>query len=245
MKKIYFLFLFATLSLFNFLQAQSVTANSTTPNAMATYTFTYVNSSAIGSGTSAPNIFLLNKPTGYANFIAYGTVAAIAPYLSLEVNGNPVAINSTNFSIAGSWSGGIQLSASFQIAAGSTIKVVTSGIIANPSNTSGSYTFNWSTAAGSGAAIQPFSAVVTFSTLSTNEKSKKPAVVISPNPAKDFVTISNITKGTDVSVFDMTGKLLYQTKANATTTTIGTSSYKNGLYMVKVDGQTSKLLISK
>ena len=68
---------------------------------------------------------------------------------------------------------------------------------------------------------------------------------IFPNPAKDFVTISNVVKGAEVSLFDMSGKLLYSTKATGTTLTINTSSYKNGVYMLKVDGQTTKLLISK
>ena len=66
-----------------------------------------------------------------------------------------------------------------------------------------------------------------------------------PNPAKDFVTISNLNRGADVALFDITGKLLYQTKSFGTTLTINTSSYKNGMYLVKVDGQVIKLMISK
>lgn len=72
-----------------------------------------------------------------------------------------------------------------------------------------------------------------------------PKFTIYPNPAKDFVNLSNITRGADVSVYDMTGKLLYTTKAIGAAVTINTSSYKNGVYMVKVDGQVTKLLISK
>lgn len=68
---------------------------------------------------------------------------------------------------------------------------------------------------------------------------------LTPNPAKDFVTISNLTKGAVVSLFDMSGKLLYAIKTTGTTITINTSSYKNGIYLVKVDENTSKLIISK
>ena len=81
-------------------------------------------------------------------------------------------------------------------------------------------------------------------TLGTSELKVK-AVSLSPNPAKDFVTISNLTKGADVSLYDITGKLLYSAKASGNTMTINASMYKNGMYLVKVDGQTSKLLIAK
>ena len=77
------------------------------------------------------------------------------------------------------------------------------------------------------------------------ENVKVSNINMSPNPAKDFVTISNLTKGADVALFDMTGKLLYQTKSFGTTLTINTSSYKNGMYLVKVEGQAIKLLIAK
>lgn len=75
--------------------------------------------------------------------------------------------------------------------------------------------------------------------------SKESKVLLFPNPAKDFVTISNLTRGAEVALFDVTGKLLYQTKALGTTLIMNTSSYKNGVYLVKVDGQVIKLLISK
>ena len=92
----------------------------------------------------------------------------------------------------------------------------------------------------------PFSALykISAASLSTNSVATK-TLSISPNPAKDFVTISNLSKGAEVALFDVTGKLLYQTKSLGVTLTINTSSYKNGMYLVKVDGQTSKLMISK
>lgn len=68
---------------------------------------------------------------------------------------------------------------------------------------------------------------------------------IFPNPAKDFVNVSNVTKGAEVSVLDMTGKLLYQTKSTGTTFTLNTSTLKNGIYLLKVEGQVTKLLIAK
>jgi len=85
---------------------------------------------------------------------------------------------------------------------------------------------------------------ITVNSLAAQSVSEK-KLQISPNPAKDFVTISNINKGAQISVSDMTGKLLYQTKATSTTHSLNTSAYKNGVYLLKVDGQTTKLLITK
>lgn len=84
---------------------------------------------------------------------------------------------------------------------------------------------------------------VTGLTLSTREKDLN-KLSLYPNPAKDFVTVNNLTKGTEVSLYDMTGKQLYRTKATGNTVTIITSSYQNGMYVVKVNGQASKLLIA-
>lgn len=66
-----------------------------------------------------------------------------------------------------------------------------------------------------------------------------------PNPAKDFVTVSNVGKGAEIGLYDITGKLLYSTKANGTSVTLNTSAYQNGVYVLRVNGQASKLLISK
>ena len=86
-------------------------------------------------------------------------------------------------------------------------------------------------------------AVVT-NNLSTLESSKKKWFIY-PNPAKDFVNISNFNKGAQISLYDMTGRLLFSTKALSATVTIDTSAYQSGVYVLKVDGQSSKLLISK
>jgi len=86
-------------------------------------------------------------------------------------------------------------------------------------------------------------AVVT-NNLSTAESNNKKWFIY-PNPAKDFVNISNFNKGAQISLYDMTGKLLFSTKALSATVTINTSTYQSGVYVLKVDGQSSKLLISK
>lgn len=69
--------------------------------------------------------------------------------------------------------------------------------------------------------------------------------LIYPNPAKDFVTISNLKKGQEIVIYDVTGKLLYRTTATQTVMTLNTTFYKNGLYLVKIGNESMKLMISK
>ncbi|MFT3920340.1 T9SS type A sorting domain-containing protein [Cloacibacterium sp.] len=82
------------------------------------------------------------------------------------------------------------------------------------------------------------------STLSTTNV-KQNSFALYPNPAKDFVTLNNLTKGSEVSIIDMNGKLLFKTKAADTVLTINTSSFANGVYLVKVNNNVSKLVVAK
>jgi hypothetical protein len=55
-----------------------------------------------------------------------------------------------------------------------------------------------------------------------------------PNPANEFVTISNIEAGSTVSLVDLSGKVISQTIANSTSLTIPTSNFNAGVYFVRV-----------
>lgn len=87
--------------------------------------------------------------------------------------------------------------------------------------------------------------LVSSTTLSTTDSLTEPQVGIYPNPAKDFVTISNLKKGQEIVIYDVTGKLLYRTTATQTVMTLNTTFYKNGLYLVKIGNESMKLMISK
>ena len=171
MKKHYFLKLvMSVLLIFTLIQtgvAQTVTVSTKTPGALATYTFTYVTTGDIGTGTLAPNIFYFTSPTGYPDFVAVTPLISLAPYATLKINGVVTPIDANNFgSNYGSWTTGIQISTGAAavgttITAGSTIQLIVTGIISNPSS-AGNYTFNWRTAESSGAAVESYSANVTF-----------------------------------------------------------------------------------
>ncbi len=147
--------------------AQTVTVSTKTPGALANYTFTYVTTGDIGTGTLAPNIFYLTAPTGYPDFIAVTPLISLAPYVTLKINDVVTPIDANSFgSNYGSWTTGIQISTGdaaigTTIVAGSTIQLIVSGIITNPA-APGNYTFNWRTAEGPGTTVESFSSIVTF-----------------------------------------------------------------------------------
>lgn len=81
-----------------------------------------------------------------------------------------------------------------------------------------------------------------------NEKSNK-EVSIYPNPAQEFITISN-TSWQVIRMFDASGKMIYLNSNNENyNLVISLEDFENGTYMVQIvsDGkiQTEKLIISK
>ena len=79
----------------------------------------------------------------------------------------------------------------------------------------------------------------------TTTETKNNLLKVYPNPAKDHVVISNISKGENISVYDLSGKILFQTKSPGNSLNINTSSYKNGIYLVKVGEKTTKIIVNK
>lgn len=68
---------------------------------------------------------------------------------------------------------------------------------------------------------------------------------LSPNPAQDFTVLNGVKKGAKISVYDLSGKLLLSTIATESQFTINTTSFTKGVYMVKVDNESVKLVVSK
>lgn len=72
---------------------------------------------------------------------------------------------------------------------------------------------------------------------------------IYPNPASEFVTLTNLSNSTSVSITDLAGKQVYSTTANATELSINTSGFANGVYLVNIGNNgsvaTKKLIVNK
>jgi len=64
-----------------------------------------------------------------------------------------------------------------------------------------------------------------------------------PNPAFDVVTISNNTTINHITITNMLGQILIDSKVNATSTTLSTGNLSSGTYLVQVQmGKNSKIL---
>jgi hypothetical protein len=71
-----------------------------------------------------------------------------------------------------------------------------------------------------------------------------------PNPAHDFVTLTNIPNGSTLQVLDLTGKLVYNAATtNGQTTSINMANFVNGIYHIRIENNgmvaNKKLVVNK
>ncbi|WP_303317961.1 hypothetical protein Q4Q34_18795 [Flavivirga abyssicola] len=228
-KRPYFLsFLFIQFSLI-FVYSQSVTVSDNTPGESPTYTFTYVTAEAIGAGSNTSNIFYMTLPNGFpsiTNIIDYPTL--LDSNIILKVNGNEKAIDETTFGpIGGSWSNGIQMSTlagspGLTIPAGSTIEIIVTGIIINPSV--GDYTITWRTASSNGTATEWYSAAV------------KP----------DVLPAMYAESGSKVKSTNLYGKRILEKEIdNNDVSQLVLSDFKIATYILQVEGSQNSIAYKK
>ncbi len=88
----------------------------------------------------------------------------------------------------------------------------------------------------------------TTSSIEENYSSSN-GISIYPNPAKDEFTISALPVGSELRVFDITGKMMFSTVVNSNELTINTDGFTNGIYLIKAISEginsTTKLMINK
>lgn len=84
------------------------------------------------------------------------------------------------------------------------------------------------------------------SALSINEVANNASFGVYPNPANDFVTISE-ANGAEVKVIDMLGRTLISKVVKSTNETISINDLQTGMYMIQIvkDGQTSSQKLIK
>ncbi|NUM32755.1 MAG: T9SS type A sorting domain-containing protein [Bacteroidetes bacterium] len=72
---------------------------------------------------------------------------------------------------------------------------------------------------------------------------------IYPNPAADFVTVTNIPNGSTIKITDITGKTVYSSVITNEQTIISTTEFVNGVYFIQVESNGSfanrKLVVNK
>lgn len=222
---------------------QTVTVDNYVASSTSTYTFEYTLSAA----TDGANVFIGYKPSTYVNYIDPGTLTDDKPYIDLYINGTLVNPSTWN-NLGGIWSGGVQISVPVIYPIGTQVKVVVhDGIITNPAT--GSYTFSWKTAAGSGAALENFSKTITLPQCTSPSLTVSSTHSVSYGASNFTITPSSSSTGTITysstntavaSVNSSTGEV---SVVGAGTVTITASQASEGSYCS--DSDSMVLTVSK
>jgi hypothetical protein len=182
-----------------------------------------VNVAALGSGNIVSNI-------SYGNYSSAG-------YLPLPSN-----TSAGNYTLFVTNTAGTATVASYGAPlntlnlAGSAITVLASGFLAPANNSNGPAFGLWvATAAGGSLIPLPSLAIPT----GISEKSElRSTISVYPNPFSNSLSIKNSNKNTEVSLFDLTGKLVSVPQAaNAGVTELNTSNLENGIYLLKINSE--------
>ena len=87
-------------------------------------------------------------------------------------------------------------------------------------------------------------------TTGINDNQLNDLIKMYPNPANDFVTITNLPIGSTMRILDITGKVVYSSAiTNEQTTTINTTDFINGIYLIRIENNGNianrKLVVNK
>ena len=81
--------------------------------------------------------------------------------------------------------------------------------------------------------------------LSTAENINKKTFVIYPNPTKQMLNVEEIEKNLSVKIYEMTGKLLYETLSDDKNIQIDVSGFQNGQYILVVENFKPHIFIKE
>ena len=74
-------------------------------------------------------------------------------------------------------------------------------------------------------------------------------IVIFPNPAKEFISINHLNENSLITITDLSGRVVKQTRSLNTNQIISTSDLNDGVYMIAVQNNQqhviTKLIINK
>ena len=86
-----------------------------------------------------------------------------------------------------------------------------------------------------------------YGTILTGEKElNRSELRIYPNPASEYINIDNLNTNSDISVFNIDGKIIHSTISNSSNITIPVNNLNKGLYFVRIknaDGVYTKKVI--
>ncbi len=93
--------------------------------------------------------------------------------------------------------------------------------------------------------IDDVSVILCDSTVGINEISNPIDFVVYPNPAKNEITIKNLTPFQTVSIKDLTGKNIYSLKSKTTVEHISLLNISDGMYIIEVSNNFERVFQSK
>lgn len=86
-------------------------------------------------------------------------------------------------------------------------------------------------------------------TMGNDENHLQSEIRTYPNPASEFITVTNLSIGSIVNIFDISGKIVYSSTITNEQTKIFTSNLTNGTYFIQLveNGIITyrKLIVSK
>lgn len=86
---------------------------------------------------------------------------------------------------------------------------------------------------------------ITFTTASKVENVNTNGIqlTLSPNPAKDYIVLSNAPEGKNtISIYSMTGATMLITSLHSSSSTVDISTLPKGMYVVKIQTLTAKFI---
>jgi hypothetical protein len=87
------------------------------------------------------------------------------------------------------------------------------------------------------------------SSLNIENINSENTIFIFPNPAQDVITIFELPLGAELSILDITGKIIFSTTVNSNQLIVNTDEFSNGIYLVNVNTNgsttTKKLVVNK
>jgi hypothetical protein len=101
--------------------------------------------------------------------------------------------------------------------------------------------YYWRVRTNNGGHFSPYSSVWNFTTAgavgieSYNYSTEK--IIVSPNPSNGQFTFSNLDIENTIEIFDITGKLIYETNSKGNVQSIDLSGKDKGIYFYKVTKQ--------
>jgi photosystem II stability/assembly factor-like uncharacterized protein len=76
-----------------------------------------------------------------------------------------------------------------------------------------------------------------------------PSISLYPNPANEFVTLSNVPVGSTINMLDITGKVVYNVSVKHENTRINTVPFTNGIYTLQIESNgvisTKKMVVGR